>query len=236
MSPDGCAFRVCTSEEVLDLATGRCIPRAIVSGPATCPEGTSALVERAHGACVPADVTCPRGSHREGNVCSRVPRCPPGTLPFASGCRPLVGVGPNGIRVVDLGGWAALALGPDGGMGTPELCRPLAQHPGELGLAAGESRMLRLSVSLSVPDQDVSRVTADVQGMWDRWADPRADGGAGEGGNMRATSPGAGGGTAAADAAAASSVETLVEALRGLGGEASAASAKVEVRCLVTMP
>jgi hypothetical protein len=79
---------------------------------------------------------------------------------------------------------------------------------------------LRLLISIDIPDQDIARVHARVQ------ADLPVAG----------SSPGGRGGNSApaeVQNSAQSAVETLLEGLRGLGGEASAASVKVEVRCLI---
>ena len=67
------------------------------------------------------------------------------------------------------------------------------------------------SVAIRFPDQDVSRLHAEV----------RARDGSG-----RPL-------TAAAEALVSTSVGTALEALRGLGGEASAASVELEVSCRV---
>jgi hypothetical protein len=119
--------------------------------------------------------------------------------------------------VVDLGAWAALVLGVDGGPGTSDLCRPLQLHPFEVGLAPGESVELRLVLALRVPDQDVSAVHADVS----LTARPLA------GAGPRQTNLGV------SSALAERALGALLEPLRGLGGEASASALEVEVRCVV---
>jgi hypothetical protein len=68
---------------------------------------------------------------------------------------------------------------------------------------------VRVAVALMVPDEDVSRVHAEVV----------ARDGAG-----RELPP-------ANQALVSETVSSLVELLRGLGGESSAASAELEVRC-----
>jgi hypothetical protein len=82
-----------------------------------------------------------------------------------------------------------------------------------LGLTRGESLSLRLVVTLGAPDQDITRVHASVIAL-------RDDG---------ASLP------VAAQAAANDAVQTLLEPLRSLGGEATAAEVKVEVRCAVSL-
>jgi hypothetical protein len=134
--------------------------------------------------------------------------------------------GRSGSRV-DVGAWAALALGIHGGPGSDALCQPLAARPGvfEAGAAAGsraadagsdaEPMTVRVAVAISLPDQDVSRLQARLH------AQLRAPGG-----SSGPLSP-------AAEALVAASVGTLLEALRSLGGEASAASVELEVSCAV---
>ena len=67
-----------------------------------------------------------------------------------------------------------------------------------------------MAVTILLPDQDVSRVHARVRAT--------------EGGHPLST---------VADAFVSDAVGTALEALRGLGGEASAASVEVEVTCSV---
>jgi hypothetical protein len=88
------------------------------------------------------------------------------------------------------------------------------QRPDALGLTKGESVSLRLLVSLIVPDQDITRVHATVRAQRGEPGSPL---------------PGT------AEMAADHAVQTLVEPLRSLGGEANAAAVKVEVRCVVSL-
>jgi hypothetical protein len=92
---------------------------------------------------------------------------------------------------------------PDGGVG---MGGPL--HPSEEAGAAGG---VELYVFLSAPDQDIARVHARVE--------------------LVGAAAGARPSGAEANRLATEAVETLLEPLRGLGGEASAAEVKVEVRC-----
>ncbi len=76
---------------------------------------------------------------------------------------------------------------------------------------AASPATVRVSVAISLPDQDVSRLHAQVHAT------------SGSGGPL---SP-------AAETLASASVGSLLEALRSLGGEASAASVELEVSCAV---
>jgi hypothetical protein len=73
---------------------------------------------------------------------------------------------------------------------------------------------LRFRISLGVPDQDMTRVHAAVVALRD------------DGGSL----------PPAAQTAADAAVQTLLEPLRSLGGEATAAEVKVEVRCAISLP
>ena len=222
-----CAFPACGDGEVADVDAG-CVDLAGVSrgGPKACSAGTL-VVEGRRFACVPADAACPQGSRAAparapggtldgtdggASICEHRPSCPPGSLEAGGACRPVVLRSARG-PVVDVGAWATLVLGADGGPGSPDLCRPLQTHPFEVGLAPGESLELALRIGLRVPDQDVAAVHARVALQV---AAPTS----------RPIAPGA---TALAERA----VAALVEPLRGLGGQASASSVELELRCNV---
>jgi hypothetical protein len=250
----GCAFRSCSATELLDAVTGACVPRASLprGGAIACEGATMPIVEDGRSACVPLDATCPRGTRFRADasadasadagagagVCVGGPACPAGTLNEGSSCRPVVTSGGRSGTRVDVGAWAALALGIDGGRGSPWLCQPLAQRPGvfagdvrDLRAASakaratasdaretrdapgdatcGEALPIRISVSATFPDEDISRLHIEV--------DARGPG-------ARALAP-------PAVAVISSDVSTLFELLRGLGGEASAAAVGLEVTC-----
>jgi hypothetical protein len=219
--PDGaCAFRACAKGEALD-DSGACIPVASVarSGPRCEAPATLVVTGGGHAACVSLDAACPRGTHAEGDSCRASPVCPPGALWTGRECRAVVrkeggGGGDTRGTVVDLGAWTTLALGPDGGPGSPELCRPLQSGPLAFELSRGERLEVRLAISLVVPDQDVSRVFASVHAQAWQAAQPRPLPPAAEGVVTRA-------------------LTTLIEPLRGLGGESSTAAVQVQVRCAV---
>ena len=239
----GCVFRSCGEGQWLDVGSGACVPRASLphGGSIECREPAVAVVETGGVACVGPDAACPRGTTpggTEGNgrrvrTCARPPPCPPGSLAEGSACRPVVTLGGLAGNRVDVGAWAALALGVHGGPGSPALCQPLAQHPSAFGLGSGDreasasadagaaaaaaSQIVRVAVAIMVPDQDVSRLHAEVRAT--------AAGGAGGAGDHPLS--------AVADALVSGAVGTALEALRGLGGEASAASVELEVSCAI---
>jgi hypothetical protein len=110
-----------------------------------------------------------------------------------------------------VGAWAALVLGADGGPGTQDLCRPLSLRPDAFDLVQTPGA-LALQIAIACPNQDITRAFARIRG------EVRA------GTKARALS-------AAAEKLVSASVTTLLEPLRGLGGEASTSMAEVRVSC-----
>ncbi len=220
MGPDGCAARVCAPDEALDIASGACAPRAGVRGaPASCPDAAVVVDRRGAAACLRSADTCPHGTRREGERCARPPACPPGTLPESAGCRAFVsaGAGPSTAPRVDVGAWAAIALGIDGGPGSDDLCRDVARRADAFDLEPGETRSTLIHIALTIPDQDTTRASATVHLQI-------ADGANG--------SPGPA--PPAAGEVVERAVASRVEPFRGLGGEASTAGFEVAVHCDVT--
>ncbi len=184
-------------------------------GPRTCAAGFSLVLEDRRSVCIPADAACPRGTRADGVACAHSPACPPGTLPAAGACRPIVLEGEAGSRLVDLAAWATVGAR---GRRRPRLGRPVPPpagppSPGSSPPAAASPVHVR--VVLSAPGNDVTRVSADV----------------------RATTPGPGHAPPpGAITLAEQAVASLVEPLRGLGGETTATRVEVEVRCDVGAP
>jgi hypothetical protein len=198
MSSSGaCVFRECAANEALDL-DGSCVPLGLVvrTGPA-CPAGAALVVASRHTACIPADNACPRGSRLQG---------PPGEPKCVTGR--VAGEGPrNDNGTIDIGAWAAGVLGPSGGPGAPDTCRPLAQRPDLFGLTPGQALTVRLSVRVSVPDEDLSRAYAEVQ-----------------------THPGL---PPAAESLVRAAISTSLAGLRSRPAQASAGVVDLEVTCTV---
>ncbi|HEY6463343.1 MAG TPA: hypothetical protein VIY73_24420 [Polyangiaceae bacterium] len=249
---EGCRAPACSDSEAVDLDEG-CTALASLThgGPSHCEPGKAALVVDEHrAACVPPDDACPRGTRSsKAKECASPPSCPPGTLNDDASCRPIVTPGRRG-PVVDLGSWASRVLGRDGGDGSEELCRPIAARPVTFGLAPGQKVLLDLRVAVVVPAQDISRVSARVT-VRRVAATPSS--------TLSPTPPPAASttptpapaparallptpaptapGTALSPAAMTvldRAVQSLVEPLRSLGGEASAGAAEVDVRCSVS--
>jgi hypothetical protein len=204
--PDGCSFRTCSIGQRLDVASGTC---ESAWGLASCGEHELPLLESGQVSCVHPDATCPRGSRRTGGACARPPSCPPGSLPDRGSCRAVVTAGARGLSVVDVGAWMALVIGIDGGLGTASLCQPLAQRPAVFSAAADGPLQVDIQVTVILPDQDVSALSARIV----------------------VTDPGGLPLPPAAEAVATEATTTLLELLRSLGGESSAAAVGVRVRC-----
>lgn len=234
----GCESPRCAADEAFDVETG-CVPlSSVVHAGRACDRGdgpAALLVDDRRSVCVPADAACPRGTRAIGGACASPPTCPPGSLPTPGSpesCRAFVSWGPNGAPVVDVGTWAATVLGPDRGVGSDELCRPLAARPDLFGLSPGDALPLRVRVRLTFPAQDISGVRA--------WTDVTEVAGQA----TQASQPGPDAGTGRPIATPAApyepppgpverAVDSLVEPLRSLGGQASAASVELAVTCTV---
>jgi hypothetical protein len=224
----GCAFRPCSAAEVLDVASGVClaavVAQTLARGLAPCGDGLVAIMEDGRVVCAPPDAACPRGARLVGRTCAPGLHCPPGTLADGRGCRPIVFAGgptspgdDSAPTRVDMGTFLALAVGIDGGLGSPELCRPLIQRPALFGASSGRSQGLRLRLTFIAPDQDLTRLRVDAR--------PWADG-------VFASSEI----SAAAQGAIMDAVSTLSEPLRGFGGESSVTAAQIDVRCTLGAP
>jgi hypothetical protein len=208
-----CVYPTCTAADAVDVDDG-CVPVVglLRGGPSACGAGASLVVDERRAVCIPADAACPRGSRADGLACAHPPACPPGTLPTAGSCRPVVLRGGGGSRLVDVSAWAALVLGVDGGAASPDLCLPLQARPLAWALAPGERLPAVLHVVLSAPDGDVTRIRADVRTTLSTPGRPLP---------------------APAATLVERTVATLLEPLRGLGGETNAARVEVEVRCVL---
>jgi hypothetical protein len=213
----GCVPRQCPTGEVIDVASGSCLAQVTLTrdDEATCAPGTSSLVESGKIVCVGVDATCPRGTRREGATCARPLPCPAGSLAEGTTCRPIVtSAEPGTAARVDVGAWASLVLGVDGGWGQLSLCSPLAQRPTAFEREPVSALTLNIRIELSVPDEDVSRVHATVAAT-DTAGRPL---------------------TPLAQALVRSAVDTQLEALRSLGGASSAGEVEVSVHCGPALP
>jgi hypothetical protein len=222
---DGCTVRPCAAGEQLDAATGACVGAAALRQAAAdsnigidrnarlaCADGSPPVLADGRFACVPSDALCPRGTRRSGAGCDRTPLCAPGELRDANRCRRVVTRGGTGPRV-DIGAWLHALVGPDGGLGAPDLCAPLALRPAAFALGPRRSMRVTVTLELRIPDNDLSLVELST------WATGDATAGAPL--------------SAAATALVDTTARSLVETLRGLGGESWAAAARTTVTCVV---
>jgi hypothetical protein len=218
----GCVVRPCTAGEQLDASTGACVGAALLrqaaadsnvsvehDAPLACEDGSPPVLGDGRLACVPRDALCPRGTRRRGSECDRAPSCAAGEARDGDRCHPLVRRGGRG-PLVDVGAWLYAVVGPDGGEGSHDLCAPIALRPAAFGVAPRAAMRVRVTVDLRIPDQDTSLVQLEVAAVDEATGLPL---------------PGA------AASLVAASASSLVETLRGLGGEASAAAAHTTVTC-----
>jgi hypothetical protein len=220
----GCVPRACPAGEGIDVSTGACGSAAAGPLPSVCADGGAAVLSSGHAACVPAAATCPRGTVRAGSdaaLCARLAACPPGSLPEPAGagdagapaCRAVVASGArDGLARVDVGAWAAIALGSDGGPGSDDLCSPLSLRPDVFALPEGAPATIAIRIVVLSPDEDLTRVQARVSSAL-----------VSEGAERPLSTEGA--------ALVERSVATMIEPLRSLGGEASTAALQVDLRC-----
>jgi hypothetical protein len=133
--------------------------------------------------------------------------------------------------VVDVGAWASIVLGIDGGPGSPDLCRPLQVHPAAFGVDQGGSLVVEVRVALTVPDEDITRVLADVEvrGIPEVREIPGADVEVRAAGTTEVRSL-----PLSASPVAEAAVASLVEPLRGLGGDSLATRTAGTFRCTIT--
>jgi len=218
----GCAPIVCREAEPVDLATGQCVPvltlRRLESRGRLRPDagvGCSVLdaglvVEGESFACLPHASLCGRGARWADGACRPDPVCPPGTIADPHGACAAVLTTARGERVLDVGAWIRLMIGPDEGEGTAAVCGPLLERPWRAGVIAHGSRAVEVQVDLVFPDNEVKAASARVHA--ETRYDPRT---------MSARTP----------VAVGKYLEPLWNTLHALGGIASAASASVRVAC-----
>jgi len=169
-----CVRRACGRGEALDLDHGICIPevavdRTLLHGQLAEPDDkreptclTGVLTSRKGRLdCAAGPLSCRRGERfvkaDAGPVagrCEPLPACGPGELFDEE-----TGIGAGGgrcdeivrHRTIDIGTWARLVLGQDGGEGANAFCAPVR--------AAGAG-IARFQIQITVPDNDVTQASA----------------------------------------------------------------------------
>jgi hypothetical protein len=225
----GCApDRVCRPGDELDHATGMCIPREQVNqvannmginvGPGQklgCPAGQKLVIDGQSAACVPMEQTCARDESWNGTACVKtVATCPEGSAWDAAQarCVEFAKENPNEGLAVNVGQWASTNYGPSGGNGAPAFCNAFTKKPWSFGVNEGSSAVVRVSVSLFFPDQQIARAAVQTNTVFAASGNPVPVKGAAE-----------------VDAAARALLGPLVEQ----GGRAAAPSATTTVKCTV---
>ena len=167
VSGGGCARHTCKPGEALELDSGVCLPASVTHGLLTHdPEDTriafceGGVVERSSPTsdltCASGASACRRGEHfvdaKGKKGCEALPPCGLGEL-FDEGVSRCVRVKK---RVVDVGTWARLVLGPDGGEGTSAFCAPIR---------AASPQTSRFRLSLTFGNNDVTQLGAHLEAL-----------------------------------------------------------------------
>jgi hypothetical protein len=228
--PHGCEPIPCAPNEAIDYGLGTCVSaktlREIAEHQGTtlyedeqlaCPDEQRLLVSGDAALCVPPEIMCLRGTRwvTAARACVPWGPCAPGAIrdPPRGVCVQVVTArgGDPVDDVVDVGAWARLAFGSDGGPGASTLCSAIARNPNAFGLAMQGSATLTIDIDLSFPNNDVSLVAV----------------------RARASSESGSTASSAAVTALDAAVMPIVRHLGALGGTASAAATHTSVRCSV---
>jgi hypothetical protein len=222
-SGGGCERRTCQKEEVLDDATGVCLPRGSIRSIAesmqittledetlVCTKATDVLVAAGNNAaCVDKNAACGVGARVTGSVCAPERACAPGEVATPRGtCTRVVFPGP----IVDVATWAELVLGPDGGYGSSFLCGSLSVQPWVFTTVTDTHLTVTLDIDLAFPDNDLTQTQVRVQGR-----------------------DAASGQPIVGLEAAENAMRPLISSLRALGGTARAAGLSTHVRCVLPL-
>jgi hypothetical protein len=215
--PRGCiALTPCGTGRARDLASGQCLPRGEVRAIALslgmlvgagdrleCPADRELAVATGDALRPPAlgCVLLLRPA-----PAARLAACPAGALATLGGSCARVYEAYEKEGRVDVSRWLQVVVGPDGSEGAPPLCDALGRGPAALDPSAPTD--VRIAVSLAIPDNDVSLVSAHVGVPL----------------------------SAALTAEVERFVAPRMEALRSLGGVASQAAVALTVRCSRARP
>lgn len=225
----GCTLnQVCRPGDEFDHATGLCIPHeqvnkvasnmGITVGPGEklgCPPGQKLMIDGQSAACIPLEQSCARDETWNGKDCVKTATtCSEGsTWDAAQGrCVEFAKENPSEGLAVDVGQWAVANYGPDGGNGTPAFCNAFAKKPWSFGVNEGSSVLVRVSVAMSFPEQQIARGAVQARAAF-----------AASGNAVPAKA------AAEVDAAARAVLAPLVEQ----GGRAAAPNVTTTVKCLV---
>lgn len=214
----GCAFVPCRPGDVLERASGVCLPTGSQRAMAKtlgiglyddetlgC-DGDAVLVARGEGAaCAPVDQSCAAGMRPKKDAgCVALEACAAGTVYRASEdrCVRVVSALDDGA-LVDLAQWMVSVFGPDGGEGTTTVCGPL-RADGRFGQTTEED--VGFLLELRALGNEVAN--AELR--------------------LSLTNPGA---PESARAVVDRGLRAPMDALRSMGGLANAATATTRVHC-----
>lgn len=164
----GCVAITCGPNDIMDVGTGQCVPRAQVAASAGvqvgegqklgCPEGSLLVVESNTAACVPASQTCARDQLWNGQACVKAAQCPTGqALEPSSGKCVAFTQGAGSAEVsVDVRQWAMANYGLDGGPGTSQFCSQFTRKPWAFGIGEGQQATIRVAIVMTFADGQVA--------------------------------------------------------------------------------
>jgi hypothetical protein len=173
----GCVAIACPKGQILNAASGRCESRATSDALVAkaegkelkanqtigCPTGFTYIFNGAEGACVPNDAVCGVGTRFDNGKCVAL-SCPAGQVfdLAANNCAKL-STGQD-EKTFSVALKLKAALGPD-------FCSPHAKNPGGFGVYAGQTKTVRVTVTVNVPDNKIesaqvsSLTTTDANGQ-----------------------------------------------------------------------
>ena len=219
----GCEKLVCRPGDVLDQASGQCVPATTVAGglgvqvgqgqTLQCAAGTVLVIEGGAGACVPQEQTCAPDEFWDGRACAKFTKCPTGSQwdPAANNCVTYSQTGEDAV-VVNVQQWAESAYGRNGGTGTTNFCNRFVGKPWRFGVSQGQSATLQVVLQLTFPGGEVTQGTVATQPSYV--------------GNPIAVPPN---GAEAVQTAA----NDILQSLRGGGGNANPVQALTTVTCTI---
>jgi hypothetical protein len=158
----GCAAITCPRGQILNTGTGACESRASTDALVAkaegkelkagqtigCPSGFTFVLNGAEGACVPNDAICGIGTRYDAGKCVAI-TCPAGQVfdVTQNACAKLATGEDEKTFSVALK--LKTALGPD-------FCAPHAKNPAAFGVSPGQTKVVRIAVTVNVPDNKIA--------------------------------------------------------------------------------
>jgi len=218
-----CVKLSCRPGDSLDERTGFCVPKEQVAQQTGvtigqgqklgCAAGEVLVVSGGQAACVPQAQACAKDEVWTGTACQQTQACATGeAFDTALGrCVPYANSGGSEF-VVNVQQWAHTTYGPPNGPGTPSFCGSFAKKPLAFGIGPGGGALVRVTVNLSFPGNEVARGQGVSTTVYDGSGNAVPQSGAAE---------------------VQSSVQQNLKTLMQGGGRASSETATTTVKCSV---